>query len=545
MKRFIAAAQLLIFSLAVWGYLWWGRFEYHHRLWLTLVYVTSALLVAIAHRYYRDSFRTLGLRLDNLGSSIKAFGFVTLMGASISIPLGILWGEAQLGRWQEVLVYVLSALIQQYLLQNFLRLRAENLFNTNHSYDPSLGYLPRLRYPGYPPRAVLPSLLAALLFSLYHLPNYPLMGLSLLGGFAWCLIYRRHPNLIAAWFSQATLSILMLVFFKFSHLDQFEVGLDASRYEAYGDGVQVAAGYAASGQARIVTAPGPDLGTPSLIRVFDQQGIRLTEWVAFPEFDFSAHLAMGDLGFGSGDEIVVAPGPGPPNPPILRIFDLQGAQLSEIALEFLADGYGAWVSVGCGRIYVCPGPGPGRPQTVFEMSPEGELVRKWNFTELDLENGLRAAPICAGNTLRGAPSSSLQDLMLWASSVVSNAGTVFLFDPATESFSEQNRVADAFGVNVSLLRIGSGEIGHAAVLGYLRGYPPLIEVISYGGELISKFSAAGGPNVCGGNLAAVDVDGDDIDEVILGDGICPGQPSTVRILKIDGELLSSWGAYSD
>jgi len=125
--------------------------------------------------------------------------------------------------------------------------------------------------------------------------------------------------------SQAVLSLLMLVFFKFSHLDQFEVGMNASRYEAYGDGVQVAAGYDSSGQARIVTAPGPDSGTPSLIRVFDQKGTRLAEWIAFPEFDFSAHLAIGELGFGAGEEVVVAPGPGPPNPPLVRIFDLQGS----------------------------------------------------------------------------------------------------------------------------------------------------------------------------------------------------------------------------
>jgi hypothetical protein len=337
----------------------------------------------------------------------------------------------------------------------------------------------------------------------------------------------------------------MLVFFKFSHLDQFEVGLDASRYEAYGDGVQVAAGYDASGRARIVTTPGPDLGTASLIRVFDHEGNRLSEWVAFPEFDFSAHIAVGELGFGAGEEVVVAPGPGPPNPPLIRIFNLQGTQLSEISLAFLEDGYGAWVSVGCGRIYVCPGPGPDRSQAVFELSPDGQQTRNWNFTELGLENGLRASPICSGNSRRGSAPGELQDLVLWASPVVSNAGKVFFFDPASEDLFERERTTDAYGVNVTLLQLGLGEIGHAAVLGYLKGYPPLIEVFSYEGKSVSKFSAAGGPEVCGGNLAAVDTDRDGADEIVLGEGICPGQPSTVRILSIDGQLLHSWEAYDD
>jgi hypothetical protein len=545
LKRVVAALQILLFSLAVWGYLWWGRFEYHHRLLLALVYVVAALLVVSGHRYFRDSLRILGLRLDNLGPSLQSFGFVTLMGASIIIPLGILWGEARFDKWEEFLVYPLSALLQQYLLQNFLRLRAEDLLNVSHSPGESPEYRLNLRFAGYPNLGLIPSLLAAGLFSLYHLPNYPLMGLSLIGGLAWCLVYRRRPNLLAAWMSQAVLSVLMLVFFKFSHLDQFEVGLDASRYEAYGDGVQVAAGYDASGRARIVTTPGPDSGTASLIRVFDHEGTRLSEWVAFSEFDFSAHIAVGELGFGAGEEVVVAPGPGPPNPPLIRIFNLQGTQLSEFSLDFLEDGYGAWVSVGCGRIYVCPGPGPNRSQAVFELSPNGQQMRNWSFSELGLENGLRASPICSGRSLRGSAAGELQDLVLWASPVVSNAGKVFFFDSVSEDLFERERTTDAYGVNVTLLQLGLGEIGHAAVLGYLKGYPPLIEVFSYEGKSVSKFSAAGGPEVCGGNLAAVDTDRDGADEIVLGEGICPGQPSTVRILSIDGQLLHSWEAYDD
>lgn len=543
LKRFVAGLQILLFSAAIWSYLWWGRFDYHHNLLLSAVYIITALTVVGGHLYFGDTAQILGLRLDNLGPSFRLFGFVTLLGTAILIPAGLLWGEARLEKWHEILVYPLSALLQQYLLQNFLRLRVEDLFQVDHSLNKPLPASGDRGMASTRNLGVLPCVIAAGLFSFYHLPNYPLMVLSLFGGAAWCMAYRRHPNLLAAWMSQAILSLLVLVFFKYSHLEHFEIGLDASRYEAYGDGTLVAAGYDAQGQARIVTAPGPDLGTPSRIRVFDQEGRLLAEWTAFPEFDFSASISVGEAGFTEGEEVLVTPGPGPANPPLLRIFDLEGTKLDEFNLDFLEDGYGAWVAAGCGKIYVCPGPGPRRAQMVYELSREGSLQRTWSFPELDLENGLRAAPICSGATLKGSPSGELQDLVLWASPVVSNPGKVFFFDPLSQRVSERPQVSEAYGVNVSLLHLSSVKTGYAAVFGYLKGLPPLIRVFSWEGDPITEFSAAGGPGVCGGNLAAVDTDGDGTDELILGEGICPSQPSTVRILTVEGELISSWNAY--
>ena len=44
---------------------------------------------------------------------------------------------------------------------------------------------------------MLLAFVAALLFSLSHIPRLPLSALALIGGFFFTLIYQRHPNLWA------------------------------------------------------------------------------------------------------------------------------------------------------------------------------------------------------------------------------------------------------------------------------------------------------------------------------------------------------------
>ena len=75
----------------------------------------------------------------------------------------------------------------------------------------------------------------------------------------------------------------------------FPGGSPGKRFEYYGEGVRVAAGYGKSGEPMVGTLPGPDQGRPSQLRLFDANGQLLREWVAFPEYDFSGELAMGDL----------------------------------------------------------------------------------------------------------------------------------------------------------------------------------------------------------------------------------------------------------
>ncbi|MFZ0428854.1 MAG: hypothetical protein WAO20_12120, partial [Acidobacteriota bacterium] len=373
-----------------------------------------------------------------------------------------------------------------------------------------------------------------------HYPSPLLVLLTFAGGLTWCLLFQRVPSLPGAWLSHAVLGSLLVLFFKQGGLDEFQVGLPGHRFESYGDGVQVAGGYNARGEPLVVTLPGPDRGHRSLVRVFDSRGKQQSEWVAFPEFDFSGRLAVGDLGFGPGDEVVVVPGPAPGNPPRVRIFDRQGLNLSEFTAADLPQNYGASVSIHCGVLYVSAGPGPNAPARICSYSPHGERLRTWDLDgRTGFVNGIDG--IGFG---KSCASGAESDLVVWGTEISVNSSSVFLFrkDGTFETF---DALPTTFGLHLVPLRIQHDAAAVAVAPGPLIGYPPWIRVYLRGRKwtLMHEFVPSGGKDGAGANLGAVDVDGDGQDELILGEGAAPGQPPVVRIFRLNGTLLDQWRAY--
>jgi hypothetical protein len=527
--RLFAFFSLSLFSCLILGYLWWGRFQYDYRLFQFIVYVGAVLIVAANHFYYRDTLPRLGFRRDNFRSAAIGYGVPTLILGILICVFGWLSGSFQLERWSDLLTYFAWAAVQQYLLQNFLRLRSENLFG-------SVTESSSLR------KALVPVLFATALFALYHLPNYPLVGATFAGGLFWCLLFTRIPNFLGVWLSQAFLTSLLLLFFKYGWVNQFEVGYPGYRYDFYGSGVKVAAGYDERSNPIIATLPGADRGTQARVRVFDIGGQKLAEWDAFEELDFSGEISVGDLGFGPGDEVAVAPGPGPSNPPRVRIFDLKGNLLAQFEAEDLGRGYGAWISIHCRKVYVSPGPGPGRPQQVLEFSPQGQFLNKWEFDDLGLVNGLRAAALCSDSAV-AAQEQQISSLLMWASDISANPSTIFLYDRVQETVRSLETLPTTFGANATLVRLAENGLAVGMAPGPLQGYPPLVLVVDLQGRKLREFRAFEDPETYGSNIAAVDVDGDGIDEVVLGEGVGPGRPSRVRIYRLDGQPVADWQAY--
>ncbi len=537
LKRLWAFFSLTSFSVLVLGYLWWGKFQYRHDTFLFLAYVGAFVIVVANHVYYRDTAHRLGLRFDHFRKAALWYGGGTLACVVIIAAVGWFKGTPRLDRWSDLYAYFLWAGVQQHILQNFLRLRGEALFGQESisTVRGSLG----------------PALLAASLFALYHLPNYPLVTLAFLGGLLWCLLFARIPSLFWAWVSHASVAVVLLVFFKYGLVDQFQVGSPGYRYEFYGTGVKVAAGYDVNNQAIIATLPGPDQGTTALLRVFSCEGRKLAEWEVFETLGFSGEIAVGDLGFGSGDEVAVAPGPGPNNPPLIRIFDLRGNPLGQFQPQCLDSGYGAWISISCGRLYVCPGPGPNRPQKVFEFSPHGELLNQWEFRDLGFVNGMRAAGLCGSEFLgdslfpHGNADTRRNSLLLWATDISVNPSRMFLYDTVRDSHASFETLGTVFGVNAALVRLAENRLGVGVAPGPLQGYPPLIRVFDLAGKKLSDFFAFEDAGSCGSNIAAVDIDGDEQDELVLGEGVGPQRPSLVRTYRLNGRLLARWRAYGE
>jgi hypothetical protein len=55
--------------------------------------------------------------------------------------------------------------------------------------------------------------IAAVLFSLVHMPNVFLMGMTFIGALGWCRIYSRHPNILPLGVSHAVATLAMLYAF--------------------------------------------------------------------------------------------------------------------------------------------------------------------------------------------------------------------------------------------------------------------------------------------------------------------------------------------
>ncbi len=527
-NTWFSLAVLLGFTLTLEIYLWWGKLQYHHDGYRKATLGFLIFVVLLSHWGQKDSLREMGFRIDNPARVLRIYGIPTLAIASGIVILGAWMG----GVFTPVTLvgavsYLGWAAVQQHLLQNFYRLRLQEV-----------GKL----FGGSPVVATRFSVVfAAALFALLHWPNLPLSCLTFLGGLLWCSLFVKAPSLWGATLSQTSLTILLMLFFKSGPLDHFQVGAPGKRFEYYGEGVRVAAGYGKSGEPMVGTLPGPDQGRPSQLRLFDANGQLLREWVAFPEYDFSGELAMGDLiPTMPGDEIIATPGPGYRNPPLLRIFDNTGNLLREVELSTLPPRYGAWVSMACQRLYVGAGPGPVSPQTLLEISPEGVVQREWTFDDLPFENGLRGTGLCLPDAAEVAPVQ----LLLWGSDISTNPSTIFYFRTDTEEMKPVTNWNTTFGAQVALLRQNGSPPWIAVSPGPLQGYPGMVLLQTPEGESIRQFAFDGNPDRFGNSLVALDVDGDGTDEIVVGEGTGPGRGFEVQLRSTDGALIRAWQAYA-
>ena len=517
---------LLGVTLALEIYLWWGKFQYSHDSYRKATIGFSIFVVLLSHWKRQDSFREMGVRIDNVARVIRVYGGPTLALAAGIVILGTWTGQLVPVTLLGAASYLGWATVQQHLLQNFFRPRLQEVVGL---------------FGGSPVVASRSAvLLAATLFSLLHWPNHLLTLLTFSGGLLWCGLFVRVPSLWGATLSQTTLTILLMWFFKFGALDHFQVGAPGKRFEYFGEGVRVAAGYDAARKPMIGTLPGPDHGQSSQLRLFDASGQLKREWVAFPEYDFSGEVAIGELDAAPGDEIAVAPGPGYQNPPLVRIFDNSGDLVREVVFSQLPSRYGAWVSIACRRLYVGAGPGPASPQILLEVSSDGVVRRHWTFDNLPFENGLRGTALCPPAGEQSEP----EQLLLWGSDISTNPSTIFYFRTDTGEMKAVPNLNTTFGAQLTLLdRLNSPPL-LAISPGPLHGYPGIVRLQTLSGELVRHFVFDENPDRFGNSLAALDLDGDGNDELVIGEGTGPGRGFEVQLRSTDGDLIRAWSAYS-
>jgi hypothetical protein len=132
---------------------------------------------------------------------------------AVAIPVFTLLGGHPLPaspewpKFRNLWPYVIWALAQQFLLQSYFFVRFETLFGAR--------------------RAVLVS---ALLFSMLHLPNWPLTALTLAGGLFFTQMFRTYCSLYPLGIVHAAMGIAIAYSFPDSLMHHMRVGLSYWRF---------------------------------------------------------------------------------------------------------------------------------------------------------------------------------------------------------------------------------------------------------------------------------------------------------------------------
>lgn len=186
---------------------------------LTVIYVAYVAPVVI----HRESlaYRGLGppaklfIRTDNLGQAGLIFGLCTGGGILLLLLGGYFWGcgptfvASGAIFLLRLAIYFISAFFQDGLFFSFFLRRWLTIYGAapgRHMAGQQVRSGDAAPDPG---RLWLAIGSNALLFSLYHLPNAPVMGLALVLGLVWGRVFIPFPNLLAAALGHALLGTVL------------------------------------------------------------------------------------------------------------------------------------------------------------------------------------------------------------------------------------------------------------------------------------------------------------------------------------------------
>ncbi|HYK19026.1 MAG TPA: CPBP family glutamic-type intramembrane protease [Bryobacteraceae bacterium] len=199
MTRKLSLIEPLAVFAAIMAYIWLIRFAHP---WFVVPILPAVLF---SHFARNERARSLGFRITQLRECIRRFG-----PALVALVLLMLVGGRLLGTIRPIglnraalglALYLPWGLFQQYLLNGYFLKR----------FDTAL-----------PPRAS--DATAAALFSVVHCPNWFLMLLTPLAGYASIQIYRRHRNLYFLGVAHAMIGFLLFMVLPDTVIHHLNVG---------------------------------------------------------------------------------------------------------------------------------------------------------------------------------------------------------------------------------------------------------------------------------------------------------------------------------
>ncbi len=169
-----------------------------------------------------DGWKTMGLRAANFWRSLWIVSAaLVLAGAAMPVAARMHTLEVPRGPVAFIETYCAYAIwtgVQQFLLQGFFLLRLLRVI----------------------PKAWIAALAAAILFAAAHLPNPVLTPVTLIWGFAACLLFLRYHNLYPLMMAHAILGITVALTVPGPVVHNMRVGLGYLRYnqQRHGHGLQ-------------------------------------------------------------------------------------------------------------------------------------------------------------------------------------------------------------------------------------------------------------------------------------------------------------------
>ncbi len=310
--------------------------------------------------------------------------------------------------------------------------------------------------------------------------------------------------------------------------------------------------------AEIVASKGADNKTLQTIGIFNKSGTLSASFTPFAgskyNFDYGVNIAVGDIDGDGKSDIVAALGESSKNPAEVVVYRADGTVMPGSDFIAMNTMYGANVAVadfdgdGKAEIVVTAGPGSKNPARVRIFKYENGEIKDTgiDFIASKAKDGVN---IAAGDvngdgipeliTAGGAGSSSASpDIRVWKINTTGPSWSVI--DTGIRLI-----FSGGHGVNVTTGDLNGDGISEIIVSSEdIRSGTNIIKAFYGNGTefgLPLKYLPAG----YGLNLAAADLDGDSIAEIVAGPGPHVKGPALVRIYKADGTLLNTFTAFDN
>ncbi|MDO8668386.1 MAG: S8 family serine peptidase [bacterium] len=285
----------------------------------------------------------------------------------------------------------------------------------------------------------------------------------------------------------------------------------------------------------------PQKGLESLIKITDQDGLVLKEFLAFDKkFKGGVSLASGDINGDGLEEIIAAAGPG--GGPHIKIFNLNG----DLKNQWFAfkNNFRGGVRVAStdvnhdGKDEIIAVQGPGGDSEVKIFNERGQLLGSFYAYDNKFNGELNLA---TGDI----DGDGEEEIAIGLG--IGKIPEVRVFKAIGVMQSQFLAYPKTFrgGVRVAIVKVGGGLQKNRAqiVTAPESGGGPHVKFFDKKGSLLSHFFAFNSNFRGGVNLAEADINNDGLDEIIASAG--PGGAPHVRVFEANGKIIGSFYAYEE